>query len=301
MNTKKTLFAQEERLAVEDKFVGDIVYDVLAGTCRRIMHEAGAEFKLHSSELFYQVFFLIDEFRKADGKWQLAYSRHDVWCDLLDYLRDEKQIEASADDVNLCISTICWATAELLARSRMSKLGTIAETLLQTAIHGCASQRVDMEKEFRHGFSGVEDEAIAYYMRHYWEGTESYTDKIDQLLDGISLHEKLSDKQPQHPLPTITIAKDKKTSVLVVLNAMYKAGWFVDRDGNKLRNRDKTLNEIMANAFGMPKTAGISQTIKPSNNTNEGKNGLLVNRLLDDDEIYDFIKNLREEMLLNVK
>lgn len=301
MITRKTLFAQEERLAVEDKYAGDIVYDALAGTCRRIMIGAGAVFKLHPTELFYQVFYLIDEFREADYDWQLAYSAHEVWYDLLDYLRDDKGVDATDDDMNLCISTICWATAEVLGRSGMQELGPVAEKLLQAAYHVGIPLRVNMEREFRHGFSGSDADAIACYMRSYWHGSSSYTDEINKLLDGLALNAEPQDKQPLHPLSSVTIAKDKKTSVLVVLNAMYKAGWFVGNDGNKLRNRDNALNEIMANAFGMPKTTGISQTIKPSNNMNEGKNELLMKRLLDEDEISEFIRSLKDELLRNVK
>lgn len=97
---------------------------------------------------------------------------------------------------------------------------------------------------------------------------------------------------------SVRIADKKKTSVLVVLNAMYKAGWFEAEDGGELRNRDAALNEILRNAFGVDRPTAISQTINPSNNIkgNE-KNVRLMERLLDGEEMEKFIKELQGELL----
>lgn len=60
---------------------------------------------------------------------------------------------------------------------------------------------------------------------------------------------------------SLKIAKDKRTSIVMVLNAMYKANWIVGKDGERLSNRDKALNEILQNAFGVEGDANISQLL----------------------------------------
>jgi len=96
----------------------------------------------------------------------------------------------------------------------------------------------------------------------------------------------------------VRIAPRMKTSVLVVLNAMFKAGWFVAEDGGELKNRDIALNDILRHAFAIDKNTAISQTINPSNNINGNeKNRLLLHRLLDEEEMESFIKQLQGELL----
>lgn len=96
----------------------------------------------------------------------------------------------------------------------------------------------------------------------------------------------------------VRIAPRKKTSVLVALNAMFKAGWFVAEDGTELTNRDFALNDILRHAFGIDKDTAISQTVNPSNNINAGeKNQRLLRLLLDEDEMESYIKELQRELL----
>lgn len=76
-------------------------------------------------------------------------------------------------------------------------------------------------------------------------------------------------EQKSSPTDTpIKIAKGKKSSVLLVLNAMYKAGWFTDKTGKALTNRDNALNEILMRALGEPKNKTICSCLNPSGSTN---------------------------------
>jgi hypothetical protein len=58
--------------------------------------------------------------------------------------------------------------------------------------------------------------------------------------------------------------------VLVVLEAMYKAGWLVDADKKPLTNRDEALKQIMKNAFGKDNT-NVSQLLGSVKNRNKAK------------------------------
>jgi hypothetical protein len=64
-------------------------------------------------------------------------------------------------------------------------------------------------------------------------------------------------------------------------------GWFVDNDGKNLKNRDKSINEILKFAFGEEKDTAIAQTIKPSGNIdNERRIKKIVDEIIIELEKY---------------
>lgn len=317
MNTKTTLFQEEERAAVENRFQGSLLYDVLAGTCRRIMNKnedcAKSEqtvhfFKLHPTELFYQSFFLIDVLRRQNINQQKSYCNYDVWEELKDYIREDKQIEATVQNINLVICTILRATAELMIRSLNDNLLTVASDLLRLiSSHIDSKMNLCIIKEFNKGFQFCDTEELAHTISDYWKGKRNVSEEIEKLIEqqatGSVAEETPHAKQYVNlqgcpaSKPSIRIAKRKKTSAIVVLNAMYQAGWFVDEEGNQLTSRDKAINEILKNAFGEEKDTAISQTLKPSNCTNSNKNQNLLRDLLDKDNLMKVIEEIQADLL----
>lgn len=63
---------------------------------------------------------------------------------------------------------------------------------------------------------------------------------------------------------SLRIGYKKLSRALIVLDAMIQQGWIVDKEGNKPRNRDAALNEILQMAFGEEKARQISSTMYPS-------------------------------------
>ena len=134
------------------------------------------------------------------------------------------------------------------------------------------------------------------FIAGYMKGSDAYSKDIDEMLDGISGGVE-SQSHTSVECSHIRIAERKKTSVLVVLNAMYKAGWFVDENGGELKNRDNALNEILRFAFN-DSCKDIAQLISPKNTKNVE---LLMRRLLDEKEIEQYIYDLTEELLKHIK
>lgn len=58
--------------------------------------------------------------------------------------------------------------------------------------------------------------------------------------------------------------------MLVVLEAMYKAGWIVGENGKKLTNRDNALKHIMKTAFGKD-NSNVKQLLSSVKNRNKAK------------------------------
>ena len=291
------IFRKEERIAVEDKYGDNITYDAIKGACLRVMSDA-SEFRLHPSELFYLTFFAIDCLKGFEYRKQVDYCNNDFWYELEDYLSYEKEI-GNAADVERAICLNMQAVAELLVRSRDSHYTAMAGALkLQIESHR-SDLSDELDTEFSKSFHSVDADELAMFMAGYMEGGDAYSKVIDEMLDSLGGGAE-SQSHISVECSHIRIAERKKTSVLVVLNAMFKAGWFVDEKGEELKNRDNALNEILRYAFN-DSCKGIAQLLTPSENTKTNKNELLMRRLLDEKEMEQYIHDLKEELLKHIK
>lgn len=280
MDTRNMLFRKEERTAVEDRFLDDSLYDALAGATRRVMQQADA-FRLHPSELFYHAFLTLDWLKGQTAERQQTHCQEELWAELDDYLRQEKAVEASDHDIRLTICTIMQAVAELLVRSRECRYIALAAALKRQIAHHLPSASQVLDREFGRSLSHLDGETLAHDLSGYLSGNRLCSDEIDLLLDGLDAATSAKAATAGSPAPTspLHIAQGKTTSVLLVLDAMYKAGWFVDDKGQRLTNRNRALNEILRHAFNTS-CDHIPQMLRPSNNPNDEKQEELLRSLL---------------------
>ena len=275
---QKSIFSKEERLAVEDKFRDNIIYKSLRSTSLRLMNGAKA-FRLSPEELFYLVCYEIDCIREKAHDEMVGYCRNDVWAELYAYFHYEKDIEDADKDIDLACVSILRAVGELLFRSTRNEFFDAASALLLTVQHHISNDfNRTLDVEFRMGFESIDSDKFATAISDYLQGEAYCSDEINKLLDSLEI-EETAEPGIVRSTSDIRIAKGKKTSVLVVLNAMYKAGWFTDPDGEKLTNRDKTLNEILKHAFN-DDCKNIPQLLNPTGCTDpEGHIDNILNKL----------------------
>lgn len=223
------------------------------------------------------------------------YSKDEAWYEYDEVLRDIYGGD-SDHERHSALALIIQTCAEWLLRSRdMSRLGIVSNLKLQIAYHISEEFSRRLDEEFRRGFCCVDEDGFAGLVYDYLQGERLISEEIDSLLD--SMDGDAGMENPSVAPSSIRIAPRKKTSVLTVLNAMYKAGWFTDVDGNPLKNRDEALNDILRNAFGTDKDTAISQTLNPSNGTVKYKFKPLMEKLLDGKEIELFIHDLTQELM----
>ena len=275
---QKSIFSKAERLAVEDKFRDNIIYKSLRGTTLRLMNGANA-FRLSPEELFYLVCYEIDCIREKAHDEMVGYCRNEVWAELYAYFRYEKEIEDADKDIDLACVSILRAVGELLFRSTRKEYFDAASALLLTVQHHISNDfNRTLDVEFRMGFESIDSDKFATAISDYLQGEAYCSDEINKLLDSLEI-EETAETSFDRPASGIRIANGKKTSVLVVLNAMYKAGWLKGPDGEKLTNRDKTLNEILKHAFN-DECKNIPQLLNPTGCTDpEGHIDNILNKL----------------------
>ena len=275
---QKSIFSKAERIAVEDKFRDNIIYKSLRGTTLRLMNGANA-FRLSPEELFYLVCYEIDCIREKAHDEMVGYCRNDVWAELYAYFHYEKEIEDADKDIDLACVSILRAVGELLFRSTRNEFFDAASALLLTVQHHISNDfNRTLDAEFRKGFESIDSDKFATAISDYLQGEAYCSDEINKLLDSLEI-EETAETGIVRSTSDIRITKGKKTSVLVVLNAMYKTGWFTGPNGEKLTNRDKTLNEILKHAFN-DECKNIPQLLNPTGCTDpEGHIDNILNKL----------------------
>lgn len=276
----KNLFSKEEREAVEDKYRDNLLYRAFATPSLKISNESNS-FALSTADLFYQCFYIIDNLRGLDKDGREAYCQYTLRDELENHLKD-KIDDDSGEDIDNAVSLIIQAVAEFFLRSSdNSYLATIL--ILKERIK--PDKSIIMDEHFRHGFKCVNNEEVQNYIIKYLQGDEYLSDDINDIIDVV---EKEEDDLVNVVQSTIRIAPNKKSSVVLLLDAMQKSGWFVGVDNKKV-NRDKAVNEILKFAFGEKKDTAIAQLLNPSGNIdNESRIRRIIEEIIG--ELQKYVK-----------
>ena len=262
----KHLFRKEEREAVEDKYGCELVYEAIRVPCQAMMIEAKT-FSLHPSELFYHVLFTIDDIRSKGLVAAQRYCDKAMWDDVLSDIRDKAE-DCDQEEVNHMVGMILYGTAMVLIWSGKPAYTSISGVLMKQVEAHIPDYTDKMSKKFNDGFSIPDVGALRQSIVDYLDSERLLSTEIEVVMDAIP---QTSVKTPSiGESVTIGLAKGKETSVLVVLEAMYKAGWLVDENKNPLTNRDDALRLIMKNAFGKDNT-NVSQLLGSVKNRNKAK------------------------------
>lgn len=267
----KHLFRREEREAVEDKFCEEPIYEAMRVPCQAMMNEAQT-FALHPSELFYHVMFTIDDIRSRKLTAARRYCDKAIWDDILSDIRDKAE-DCDQEEVNHVVGMILYGTAMVLIWSGKPTYTSVIGVLMKQVEAHIPDYTDKMNKKFNDGFSIPEVGALRQSIADYLDSERQISVEMDELMDAIPL---ASAKTPSISEPvSIGLARGKETSVLVVLEAMYKAGWLVDAKKKPLTNRDETLKQIMKNAFGKENT-NVSQLLVSLKNRNKSKDKKMI-------------------------
>lgn len=263
----KHLFRPEERNAIEDKFGDDLLFEAMRTPCLSLLN-ASKTFALHPCELFYHVLFTIDEIKSRTIAEATMRCDKALWDDLLNHLR-ERVGEEYPTEARQATGMIMYATAMTLIWSGNPIYTSISGVLIKRVKEQLPDFSLTLYQKFVDGFNVAEKDKLCQSINDYLKSNREISTEIDRVLDfvpeedTIFLHE---DSQT-----AVNIAPRKKTAVIVVLEAMYKAEWFVDANGNPLSNRNDTILRILKAAFGERK-ANIDQLLSSLKNKNKGRN-----------------------------
>ena len=245
-------------------------------------------------EAMEQVDYALEDYVKANIEFMGLHDQ--LFCDI----RDLCPQELDENEVELAASEIIFVVSLLLTMTDRHTYRKMAMTLVGQINQDIYNQLREMFEPY---IIRMGEDKIKKYLKDYLESDNFLSDEIKECIGNLPRIVKLPSSTPSSTerKSHIRIAARKKTSVVIVLNAMYKAGWFVDEEGEKLRNRDDALNEILMNAFGVDRQTAVSQTINPSANTDSRKQEKVISDLLDGKDAEIILEEIREELLRNAK
>lgn len=289
---KKRLSLLEKR-AVRQALRDNIVYKAIFAPSLQLEKDLNS-ISLSPEEFLWAVFAILDDVKEDPDcvEFYVESTMNDTYTmirNLCQNGNEEHINEVAASIVGCCAMLLNLYDGEDNYTSIHTKL------LFSIAESNCDFKKVI--NLFYPSFVKTGDSEIKSWISQYMDSEDEWvTDTIGNMLEeDVISHQEI---KPSN----IRIANGKKTSVLVVLNSMFKSGWFVDKDGKKLKNRDDALNEIIKHAFCEDKTTHISQTIKPTNSTDpDRKNKMIISRLLNEQDMTTFINDLIMELSANVK
>jgi hypothetical protein len=211
--------------------------------------------------------FTIDDIKLRTLTAAQRYCDKAIWNDILSNIRDKAE-DCDQEEVNRVVGMILYGTAMVLIWSGKPAYSSIIGELLKQVEAHVPDYTDKMSKKYNDGFSIPDTGALRQSIVDYLDSERQISTEMDELMDAIPL---ASANTPTISEPvTIGLAKGKETSVLVVLEAMYKAGWLVDANKKPLTNRDEALKQIMRTAFGKENT-NVSQLLGALKNRNKAK------------------------------
>lgn len=273
------------------------IFSMLQNPSKSIEREM-AVVRLSPEEVFLeameQVDYALEDYVKANIDFMGLHDQ--LFCDI----RDLCPQELDENEVELAASEIIFVVSLLLTMTDRHTYKKMAMTLVGQINQDIYNQ---LRETFEPYIIRMGEDKIKKYLKDYLESDNFLSDEIKECIGNLPRIVKLPSSTPSSTerKSHIRIAARKKTSVVIVLNAMYKAGWFVGEEGKKLRNRDDALNEILMNAFGVDRQTAVSQTINPSANTDSRKQEKVISDLLDGKDAEIILEEIREELLRNAK
>mgnify|MGYP007069964332 CR=1 FL=1 len=253
---------RSEREAIRNRCAQHPVYLALRNPATELCGET--RFRLSAEELFLWCMAELDELKHSPK----AYGQRArvLVSDMRNDLRDIADEDVPDADIAKVACEVAFVLTMLLtAHGSMAYARVILDLTMQipaeetTRLHG-----VFMPELWRtEGEDGLHE-----YVQEYMHGDECLSGEVEAMLSAQRETEVPAAPVASLPQSSLRIADGKQTSVLVVLDAMYKAGWFAKSDGSKATNRDKTLNEILQRAFNQEGNANISQLLNAAKKRN---------------------------------
>lgn len=253
---------RSEKEAIRSKYAHHPVYLALRNPATLLCDET--RFRLSAEELFLWCMAEMDELKRMPTEY--TQRARVLVSDLRNDLRDMSEDGVTDGDIVKAASEVAFVLTILLAaHGSMAYARIISELTMQIS----TEETNILHRTFMPELWRTDGENYLHeYMQEYMDSDECLSGDIGKILIAVEDREVANTPVVSLAKSSLCIPTGKMTSVLVVLNAMFKAGWFAKSDGSKVTNRDNTLNEILQLAFNRKGNENISQLLNAAKNRN---------------------------------
>ena len=239
-----------------------------------IKHTKG--YHMSPEEVFWSIVIKLDYIKEhqEDAIQDIRSLWNDVYMDYHDLSSDDND-----ETVSLFASLTVFALQVCLLRIDVPLYRQMALNLAsQLALHNQPTK--DMEASVLNNIAHIGEDKFTGAITDYMASEDEWlSDEIEDELENLSksmplsiIHRQLPE-EPQQTKSSYSIASKKQTSVIIIMEAMYKAGWIEKTDGSKVTNRDKMIGELLERAFGIS-NVGITQILQAAKDPSKNKSGV---------------------------
>lgn len=233
------------------------------------------DFRLSPEEVFWQLVIQLDNIKEHQKDAVLDVRR--LWNDIYVDYRDLSNGD-NDETVRLFATLTVFVIQLCLASTNEPLYRTMAFYLAhQLATEGNLTQRI--EAAIVNNIARVGTEKFKAAIHTYMESDDDWlSEEIEEIVDEMSVLQTTLSRSEQKDATmsdksTLRITPRKQTSFIVILEAMYKAGWIEKSDGSKVTNRDDVIKEILLRAFNADKVSP-TQILQAAKDPARNKSGI---------------------------
>ena len=257
----KNRLRRSEREAIGNEYGDNAIYLALKNPCEHFRSQM-AKFRLSAEETFWECLAVLDDIKEDEG--MAKFKMEHLWDRIYNDFKDLSEDGTEEEELELAVSEVVFCACMCLMMTERPLHNTLAmKLMMQMDEHNACTE--ELKNTFMNNVYRLGVDKLNAVVVEYMESDEFLSGEID---DMVRQHEENEEKQldtslHENTVSDLKIAKGKETAVLVVLECMYKAKWFVDKNDNPVTNKEKTLKQIMHYAFNKP-NANVKQLLTAS-------------------------------------
>lgn len=262
-----------QRRKIKEHYLTHWLYSHIAAPAKEMECQLGI-LRISPEELFLECLTQLDSFLNHPAPYGEVVAPS-LWNDYFCQLREESPVQTTTEELELGATELTYVTNYLLCALTDRMMATQAMLKLTQSLMAHADAFAAVEACFQPKLWTSHANQCVAMLGQYAEGQERLSTTLLRQLEEWHTAAAAPASLPQGapraaattadiPESSLRIGYKKLSRALIVLDAMIQQGWIVDKEGNKPRNRDAALNEILQMAFGEEKARQISSTMYPS-------------------------------------
>ncbi len=258
------------REAVRNEYCDNAIYLALKTPCEHFC-EKMPKFRLSAEEVFLECLAVLDDIKEDESR--AVFHLEHRWDSISNDFRDLADNDVNENEITLATSVVMFCVVMCLTMIKKPVYSTLALRLMgQMEEHSAYTDELKdtfMANVYRLGEGELRQAFLEYMESNMFlsDDIEEMVEKVEEDLQKKSVKEtNIISGEPE--TTNLRIAPGKETSMIVVLDTMYKAGWFVDKKNKPVTNKKKTIEQILQHAFNKT-NHNVDQTLNAAYNRNK--------------------------------
>ena len=265
MTTNPKIFRKRVRDFINKEFSSCSLYLLVKQPCHELQ-KGQPGFKLHSTELFYLVLYVLDALKTMPEEEERQLFILDIQQELEEWIYEN----SGEEQLGSAVAMVLCAASILLAMSDSPLYTANSIRLKRLIIDDYDELCAKMDLLFAQRLAQLpHTDRVQQELAAYLESAQCYTDEIDDFRDQVEAMEEDSMPSTAEECPFM-IADKKLYRVYAIVRAIYQVGWLVGLDGKEMKDcQSMVMKFILRYGFGITDTKTIYQTIHSAEERDE--------------------------------